>query len=306
MRGHILVTGSSGLIGAAVVEKLKRRGEAVFQLDLRGTGSSGGDVRDAATIRNALIGARGVVHLAAVSRVVWAERDPATCRSTNVDALRGLLSAMAESRERPWCVFASSREVYGEASTLPVTEDAPLSPLNVYARSKVEGERLIERARSAGLRAATVRLSNVYGSALDHADRVVPAFVRAALAAEVLRLEGGSNTFDFTHVDDVSRGLVELVALMDSSEAPPPPIHFVSGKGTTLEELASLTLDTCRSRSSLREFPARTFDVSHFVGSYARARELLGWRPEVPLAEGVRRLAADLVACVAADSEAAQ
>ena len=212
MRDHrILITGSEGLVGSALRMALEARGAHVTGLDLRGSEGEEGDVRDAGRVRDAADGCHGIVHLAAVSRVVWGEREPETCREVNVGGLRNVIAAAsagrAESSRRPWVVFASSREVYGQPGRLPVTEDAPLRPINVYGRSKVEGERLVEAARDEGLRAAIVRLSNVYGSTRDHPDRVVPAFARGAVTGSALRVEGADHTFDFTHIDDTTRGI---------------------------------------------------------------------------------------------------
>ena len=77
-------------------------------------------------------------------------RDPANCAATNVTALRGLLDIAIRAARRPWVVFVSSREVYGNAAGLPVEEEAPLRPMNVYARTKCDGELLARQARDAG------------------------------------------------------------------------------------------------------------------------------------------------------------
>ena len=213
MSHRILITGSSGLVGSALWLALQTRGIEVRGLDLRGRGVDAGDVRDVEHVHAAVQDCDGVIQLAAVSRVIWAERDPALCRETNVDGLRNVLEAALQSRRRPWLLFASSREVYGQPTRLPATEDAPLRPVNTYGRSKVEGERMVEAAKTEGLRAAIIRLSNVFGSTTDHADRVVPAFARAAARGLPLRVEGAEHTFDFTHMDDVTRGILALVEL---------------------------------------------------------------------------------------------
>jgi UDP-glucose 4-epimerase len=290
MNQRILVSGSSGLVGGALAPKLAARGIEVIPLDLRATGAGHGDVREPDRLRRALVGVDGVVHLAAVSRVIHGERDPELCISTNVTALLNLLRLAYSSPARPWVIFASSREVYGEPERLPVTEDCPARPVNVYGRSKVEGERLVEAARREGLRACTIRLSNVYGSTSDHADRVVPAFARAAAFGQELRVDGADHTFDFTHVDDVTRGIVSLTDLLASGAAPPPPIHFVSGVPTSLGQLASLTIRLAGTQATVRLAPPRSFDVGHFVGSPARAESTLGWRPERPLEDGLGHL----------------
>lgn len=189
-------------------------------------------------------------------------------------------------------LFASSREVYGDASRYPVSEDAPLIPMNVYARSKVEGERIVLNARREGLQTAVVRLSNVYGSTSDHLDRVVPAFARAALLGEPLVIEGGSHTFDFTHVLDVARGLCDVAAILQAG-VEIPPVHLVSGCATNLGELARLAVELAGSNSRYIEIPPRSFDVTGFVGCPRRGLELLNWQATIPLRDGLASLIND-------------
>ena len=289
---RILITGSEGLIGRALRAALEGRGAEVVGLDLLGTGREHGDVRSLQRVRDALGGCDGVVHLAAVSRVLWGEHDPEGCWNTNVGGLRNVLQALDERRQRPWLLFASSREVYGQPRRLPATEDTPLLPVNVYGRSKVEGERLVDDARSRGLRAAMVRLSNVYGRVRDHADRVIPAFARAADSGSTIRIDGAECTFDFTHIDDTARGMVAVIDLLEIGETP-PPIHLLTGTPTTLRDLAALAIDVAGT-SPVVEAPPRSFDVSRFYGDPSRARELLGWEPHVVLREGLERLVRDL------------
>ena len=293
MGRHILLTGSEGLIGSALREALEACGQEVTGLDLRGTGSEAGDVRNARQVRDAVADCRGVIHLAAVSRVLWGEHDPERCWSTNVGGLRNVLEAVEAQTPRPWLLFVSSREVYGEPRGLPVTEDTPLCPLNIYGRSKVAGEQQIDEVRGRGLRAATVRLSNVYGNARDHADRVVPAFVRAVVSGTMIRVEGAQNTFDFTHLDDTIRGLVALIDRLENGQAP-PPIHLLTGVPTTLHDLAALAMTLAGGRTPVVEAPPRSFDVARFYGDPTRARELLGWTPRVGLREGLERLVRDI------------
>ncbi len=303
----ILVTGSSGLIGRALRVRLHALGIATAGIDLLGAGAERGDIRDRAALERALDGCSGVVHLAAVSRVVWAQRDPDLCWSTNVGGLQNLLAASAATA--PWIVFASSREVYGHAAALPVTEDSPLQPVNVYARSKVEGERLLADAVAAGRRGAIVRFSNVYGAVEDHADRVVPAFARAAATGQPIRVDGSGNTFDFTFIDDVVDGVIALVHKLQDGRTALPPVHFVSGEPTTLGQLAALAQMIAHNECKVDEAPPRDFDVAHFTGDPSRAHELLGWRATVGIRDGLARLigafrALDPVAATRAGSAA--
>jgi UDP-glucose 4-epimerase len=290
MKQRILITGSSGLVGTSLTSALLAEGADVVRLDIRERGEARGDVLDRVRVFKAVTGVDGIVHLAAVSRVIWGERNPELCWETNVGGLRNVLDAAAQSVCMPWLISASSREVYGQPEALPATEDTPLRPVNVYGRSKVEGELLVAKAQRAGVRACTIRLSNVFGSTADHADRVVPAFARAAALGEELRVDGLDHTFDFTHIDDVTRGIVALVRWLAAGNAPPPPIHFVSGQPTTLGELAILAARLGQSDSVIRPAAPRDFDVARFFGDPTRAKALLGWQPLVRIEDGLARL----------------
>lgn len=290
MNQRILITGSSGLVGTSLTSALRAEQADVAHLDLRAHAEARGDVLDRKRVDKAVAGVDGIIHLAAVSRVVWGERDPDLCWATNVGGLRNVLDAAAQSAHKPWLIFASSREVYGQPELLPATENSPLRPVNIYGRSKVEGERLVVEASGAGVRACTIRLSNVFGSVADHADRVVPAFARAAALGAELRVDGCDRTFDFTHVDDVTRGIVTLVDLLAAGETPPPPIHFVTGRPTTLGDLARQAARLSEAGATIRSAAPRDFDVARFFGNPSRAKALLGWQPRIGLEDGLARL----------------
>jgi UDP-glucose 4-epimerase len=288
MAGPILITGSEGLIGSALRVALERRGDRVIGLDLRATGAEQGDVREVLRVRDAIAECAGVVHLAAVSRVIEGERDPDRCLSTNLIGVRNVLQAAEWVPTPAWVVFASSREVYGEPRQLPVAEDAPLAPVNVYGRTKVAGEEMVAEARAQGLRTATLRLSNVYGSTHDHGDRVVPAFVRGALAGDALRVDGADHTFDFTYLDDTIAGIVRAIDRIDQQL---PPLHLLTGQPTTLGQLAALAIELAGG-GTIIDGPPRTFDVAKFVGDPARARDVLGWSATTSIRDGLARMLA--------------
>lgn len=282
----VLVTGSSGLIGREVVARLMREGHAVVPFDITDDGS---DIRDASALAAAMEGCNGVIHLAAISRVAWGEAAPVLCDDVNIGGTRILLDVIGQRLRKPWLVFASSREVYGDPEIVPVSEDAPMQPVNTYGRSKAEGERMIEAARAKGLSVSVVRLSNVYGTVHDHPDRAVPALLWRSYKGEELRLSGVNAFFDFVHVDDTARGLVMAAKLLQDGAGQLPTVHLSTGVATSLGELARLTLEVAMSRSSVTVLPARSFDVKGFCGNPARAAEVLGWQAEIPLIEGLRR-----------------
>lgn len=291
--GAILVTGSEGLIGSAFCALLAKSGYRVERLDLRSTDpASKGDIRDEALVKERMRGCRGVVHLAAISRVADGESDPELCWQTNVIGTEVVMRAASEMPIRPWVLLASSREVYGEPASLPVREDSPMRPVNVYGRSKAAAERVALAWRRSGVETAVVRLANVYGALNDHPKRVTPAFARKAAAGELLQVHGRDNTFDFTHLDDVTLGLLSVVEALQAGEVL-PPVHFATGWPTTLGELADLAVSLSGNKARVAEVPAPSYNVSRFVGDTARARELLGWQARIRIGEGLNRLIDD-------------
>jgi len=106
-------------------------------------------------------------------------------------------------------------------------------------------------------------------------------------------VDGADNTFDFTHIDDTVRGLVLLVDHKMRGGDGFPPIHFVTGQSTTLQQLAEMAIDIAGTDAEIRHAPARTYDVATFCGDPTRARELLGWSSQVTLREGLSRLIDD-------------
>jgi len=269
-------------VGTALGRALDADGHQVVGFDVATVPHD--DVRDASRLGQAVRGCDGVIHLAAVSRVAWAHADPERCWSVNVGGVENLLAALTAQQ---WVLFASSREVYGNPARLPATEDAAMRPLNVYARAKIEGERLVREHP----RQAIVRLSNAYGPVADHADRVVPAFARAAARGGSVRVDGAGRTFDFVHLDDVVTGVYALVRRLASGDEL-PPVHLTTGVGTSLGRLAELA--TRHGATAASPGVERDYDVERFVGDPARAEALLGWRPTVSIDQGFARLVADL------------
>ena len=223
----------------------------------------------------------------------WGDAHPDLCWETNVVGTENVVRAAAASKRKPVLIVASSREVYGEPIALPVHEDTPVAPVNFYGRSKVACERAALKGREAGLNTAIVRFSNVYGSTADHTDRVVPAFARAASMGTTMQVCGRGLVFDFTHVEDSAIGTMMLLTALLAGERNLPPVHFVTGRATTLAQLATIANEAGGHRSAIVEAPVRSNDVMTFVGDPTRAEQLLGWRATVAIEDGVRQLVDD-------------
>ncbi|MGQ0445818.1 MAG: NAD-dependent epimerase/dehydratase family protein [Beijerinckiaceae bacterium] len=292
MTVRILVTGARGLVGSALTSALIAAHFDVVEFDCSiEPGRPGhGDIRDVDALRKAAERCVGIVHLAAVSRVAWGEKDPELCAQTNVAGTANVLSVAEKSPSKPWVLFSSSREVYGEPERLPVLEDDCPSPVNVYGRSKADAEQLVLNARRRGARVSIVRLANVYGSCRDHEDRAAPAFARRALEGLPLHVYGRENAFDFTHISDVVQGLMSVVDLLAHGTDDLPILHFVTGRPTTLAELARLAIRCANSPSPVFEYASHNYNVSRFVGNPRRAFQLLGWRATVEIENGMQAL----------------
>ena len=145
------MTGSAGLIGTALRSVLPDRGYSVERFDLRGNGVEIGDTRDLEGQKSRVAGCVGRVNPASASRVVWGGRDPKADWQANVLGARNVIDAALAARPRPLVLFASSRELYGQPATPPVSGDAPLPPVNVYGRSQSGGR----AARPSGARVRT-------------------------------------------------------------------------------------------------------------------------------------------------------
>ncbi|MDQ1194391.1 NAD(P)-dependent oxidoreductase [Agrobacterium sp. SORGH_AS 787] len=160
----ILVTGSAGRVGRAVVAALRAEGRAVRGLDLRPSGTGGeeivGSFEDAQAVANALEGVRAVLHLGAF--MSWAALDRDRMFEVNVAGTRRLLNAASETGVRRF-VFASSGEVYPEnrPEFLPITEDHPLRPNSLYGLTKLLGEELVRfHQRTGSMETVILRFSH--------------------------------------------------------------------------------------------------------------------------------------------------
>lgn len=292
----VLVTGSRGLIGKALSISLVKMGVDVVGLDLAYSKDHKffGSILNKAKLEDSLKDCDGVVHLAAVSRVIFGEMNPNLCIRTNCDGTRILLDSILASKKRPWIIYASSREVYGNPKILPAKETSPLFPINVYAKSKVISESFVTEIRNKGVLTAIVRYSNVYGSPEDHIDRVIPAFCRASILGSQIRIEGADNSFDFTYIEDVVDGTIKIINLLNNRRDDLPPMHLTLGVETTLAEAANKINNLGGMRAEVIQNPPRKYDVSNFYGDSTLTRNILGWEPKIGVDEGFFRFFNDL------------
>ncbi len=174
---RFLITGGAGFIGSHLAERLVREQlGSVIVLDNLHRGNTEnlsscwdqvsfvkGDIRDLPFIEEITQGCTHVFHLASQSNVMGAVQHPDYTLSSNITGTHNVLQAATRARVSR-VVFASSREVYGESTVLPVVEDAPLLPKNLYGVSKLTGELFCRLFARDGLETVVLRLANVYGT----------------------------------------------------------------------------------------------------------------------------------------------
>lgn len=303
----VLVTGGAGFIGSNLVAALAARGSRVRVLDDLSTGSMAnlkevaddvevivGDIRAPDQVRRALAGVEVVFHLAALPRVARSVADPFGTHLVNVNGTLNVLSAAHEMGIRR-VVFASSSSVYGDTPTLPKHEDMNPRPQSPYAASKLAGEAYCRAFSSVyDIETVALRFFNVFGPRQDPAAEyaaVIPRFITRMIGGErPVILGDGKQSRDFTHIDNVVRGC--LLAAEARQAAVGETINVACGSRITLIDLVT-TLDELLGTDLEPEFgEPRPGDVRHSEAAIDKAAELLGYRPEVELREGLERTVA--------------
>jgi UDP-glucose 4-epimerase len=292
MSMRILITGIKGLIGSALKHALRLLNIDVIGIDicLEQRNPEYGNILNRDRVFQLTHNINGIVHLAAVSRVIDGEKNPDLCWKTNVEGTRNIIDAALSSDHKPWVIYASSREVYGQSQTFPVSETEPLKPMNSYGKSKHAAEIVVQNAKEKGLATAIIRFSNVYGNIHDYPDRVIPAFCRAAAQGHNIRVDGNLNVFDFTYLDDIIQGILSLIRLLSYGRKSFPPIHLTSGIPTSLRQAAQIAQQASHHPIKIMEGPSRSYDVSRFWGNPNRAQEILHWKACISVEEGMHRL----------------
>ena len=282
----VLVTGSQGLIGKELTRRLVEKKINVVEYDIK----NGQDVLDQKSLEKIIDKIDGVIHLAAISRVVTGYKDPYAAVMTNVIGTSNILDLIRRKNPSCWMIFGSSREVYGESRDV-VKESHPQKPINVYGASKSAGEFLsLCYGNNYNLRTFVVRFSNVYGALNDHPDRVIPQFFNQALANSDITVYGGNQIFDFVFLSDAVDGLMHLIEkIVNNERLENNTLHFLTGKSLTLVELAKKIIELTNSKSKINYLARREYDVDCFVGDASQTMRILGWHPKVSVDQGLEK-----------------
>lgn len=288
----IFITGSAGFIGSNLSRFLRQQGFKVAGYDIRF--HSKDDVRDYRRLAGAIRSFKpdGIIHLAAIARVEDCYLRPGDCVATNYGGTANVLEAIRNTNDvrRPWLIFSSSREVFGNPKKFPVKESDSKNPLNVYAVNKLAAEELIEDyVRNYGLKARVIRFSGVYTGLNDQLKRAIPRFLLAALNNKPLTIEGGKQFFDFVHIDDSVLGVFQCIQDIEKRSAVFDDFTLAGGKAVSIKDLARLILKLTKSRSELKFIPPRTYDVIGFRNDPAKVKKILKWLPKIDIEMGLKK-----------------
>ncbi len=304
-----LVTGGAGTIGSTIVDQLVAAGaREVVVLDnlvrgrrenLANALDSGkvrlveGDIRDRDLLRSLLPGTDVVFHQAAI-RITQCATKPRLAVEVLVDGTYEVVEAAADAGVRK-VVAASSASVYGLAERFPTPESQhPYANDTLYGAAKTFNEGLLRSFHSMrGLDYVMLRYFNVYGPRMDihglYTEVLIRWMERIEAGQPPLILGDGLQTMDFVYTEDIARANV-LAAAGDVTDE---VFNIGCGVETSLAELAAALQRAMGSDLEPEFGPARAVNgVSRRLADISRAGEMLGWKPEVGLDEGLRRLVA--------------
>jgi UDP-glucuronate 4-epimerase len=245
-----------------------------------------GCVTDRATCARVMKNVDGVLHLAGLAGVRPSFADPARYAKVNVEGTANLLDAAQREHVHTF-VLASSSSVYGNATPLPANEEAPaIVPESPYAASK-RGAELVMSAlarKMPGMRCPALRFFTVYGPR-QRPEMAISLFLRKIIGGESITVFGdGSMKRDFTHVDDIVRG---VLAAVDRAPNGYRAYNLGSGAPITLKELVQAMGRAAGRSASVEHAPVPLGDVDATFADITRAKLELAWAPTVKLGEGL-------------------
>ena len=305
---NVLVTGGLGFIGSNLVRRLDSLGARVLAVDNLLAGHGGDlnnldgvssrvriqvlDLRDSNVLPDLVRDQQTIFNLAGQTSHQGSMIDPQTDLSINATAQLHLLEACRAHAPNAMIVYASTRQIYGVAQSLPVDESHSVNPVDVNGFNKLAGEGYhLLYNRVYGLPTCALRLTNTFGPRMricDAKQTFLGIWVSSVLKGEPFEVWGGEQLRDLTYVDDA------VDAFLAAAE-PSMAGRFYNVGGcppVSLTELADALIQANGSgRYVVREFPAarRRIDVGDYYADYKLLQSLTGWQPKVALRDGLTR-----------------
>lgn len=297
----LLVAGGAGFLGSTLCEHLLNQGDEVICLDNFSTGYKSNIEKLSANPKFSLIEhdvidpiqikVDGIFNLACPASPVSYQRDPIQTLSSNVLGAMNLLKLATSNNAR--ILQASTSEIYGDPSISPQKEDYwgnvnPIGIRSCYDEGKRAAETLfMDFNRQLGTDIRIARIFNTFGPGMALNDgRVVSNFIHQSLTNKTLTIYGnGQQVRSFCYVDDLIVGLVKLFFYRDF----PGPVNLGNPVPITMLELASEIKSLTNSDSQIEFKPLPGDDPTTREPDISKARQLLGWEPQVSRTDGLTR-----------------
>ncbi|MDO8624770.1 MAG: NAD-dependent epimerase/dehydratase family protein [Candidatus Diapherotrites archaeon] len=291
----VLVTGSSGMIGTRLCERLLENGFAVVGADIAPNQWSERidsltvrtDLRNAAEVQRLPRDVDCVVHLAANARVYDLVVRPEDAFDNTLMTFN--LLEFVRKNSIPRFIFASSREVYGNQDKTQYAENEARVEYteSPYAASKLASESLAwSYHRCYGIDIAILRFSNVYGM-YDNSNRLIPQSIAFIHQNKSITVYGAEKALDFTYIDDAVQGVLLLIEKFDAAKNNTFNISF--GKEEAIESVVQKLRKLLHARNEVETAITRPGEVALYRGDVSKAKRLLGFHPTTGIDEGLAK-----------------
>ena len=302
----VVVTGGSGYIGSALIDKLKK-----FNCQVIRTGRTKGipisgvqdkmlDLKSKESWIQIVSSADVVFHLAGNTSIPFAEENVDDSLLSNLLPIANLVYASKELKSCPKVVYASTATVYGMTDTLPVSEEVIPRPVSVYDLHKLYAEQHLTMANHQGIISAkSLRLANVYGPSLSEShsrDRgILSRITKACIQGDEINAYGGGNYLrDYIYIDDV----VDAFLCSGISDMPHTVLNVASEIGTTVRAVFEMIADEVGENAGIYSNVINTdwpqdvniIEKRNFIASNKNLKSMHGWKVNVPLKMGIQRL----------------
>jgi len=301
----MLITGGAGFIGSHMCDKYTKEGHTVLCLDNFVNGNLinirhllnyrnfkliTGDIKDFDLLEKIMRDVDVVFHLAAQIHVDRSIVEPKLTYEVNVLGTQNILEA-ARVYDIKKVIHTSTSEVYGSAQYIPMDENHPLDAPHPYGASKIAADRMCYAyIKTYGMNISIIRPFNTFGPKQKDSGYggVISIFVKRVLGGMPPIIYGdGSQTRDYTYIKDVVRAFDSILNYDKPLEE---PINFGTGKEIKIVDLANEIIKLCGMDGKIKpvHVEARPGEVQRLVARISKAEELLGWKPEYTLKDGLR------------------